>query len=787
MLRRYVTFIVRYRIAVMLAAVTISVFFGSKVGSLRVVVDPNDNLPQEHPYVIASNEIERVFGGRNLVIIGVESASGNVFQANVLEKIQRITDGVLEIPGVIRSNVISLAARKAKDIVGTEEGMVVRQLMETVPQTPQEIARLKQAVYSNPIYINSIVSQDGRMATIIADFKYDKDFRGYTPIKEQIEAVVDKERDASVRIYTGGISINLAWLEIYSQRMAFLFFISLALIMGILYLSFRSFQGMLIPVITALMSVIWGLGLMGMLSVPIDTFNATTPILIMAVAAGHSVQILKRYYEEYGKLHDSSAAVIESLSKIGPVMLTAGSIAVASFLSLTVFPTLTIRVFGIFTATGILSAVILEMTFIPAFRSFIAAPKRYETEREKIKDWLDRVTNGLTEVIVNKRWGLLFGTLAVVVLLLLGGIQVLVVDNSLKGNFKPDSLVRMDDVPLNAGMGGTNTLYLLIEGPDTDAIKNPAALRAMEAVQRHLQEKYQLVGKTQSLADFMKRMNKAAHADDPKEDRLPDTRELNAQYLLLYSMSGDPGDFDTYVDYEYKSAAIWAYLKTDSTAYIEEVIADLRPFVAQQFPPGYTISIGGGMAQGAALNEVMIKGKLLNIGMIAASIYTISSIVLRSPLAGLLVLIPLSLAVLANFGMMGLTGIRLDIGTAAVSAMAVGVGADYAIYLIYRLREEIQKHGACDAALRVTLATAGKAVIYVALAVGLGYSILMFTGFGLHTRLGFLVATAMVVSCLAAIALLPAMLCIVRPRFAFGNGPAAVATETRGEGLEARG
>lgn len=787
MLRRYVTFIVQYRIVVMLATVAISVFFGSKIGNLRVVVDPNDNLPQEHPYVIASNEIERVFGGRNIVVIGVESASGDVFQPKVLEKIQRITDGVLDIPGVIRSNVISLAARKAKDIVGTEEGMQVRQLMETVPQTPGEIAKLKKAVYANPIYINSIVSQDGKMTTIIADFKSGKDFRGYTPIKNQIDAVINKERDDSVRMYLGGISINLAWLEIYSQRMALLFFISLAIIMGILYLSFRSFQGMLIPVITALMSVIWGLGLMGMLNVPIDTFNATTPILIMAVAAGHSVQILKRYYEEYGKLHDSSAAVIDSLSKIGPVMLTAGSIAVASFLSLTAFPTLTIRVFGIFTATGIFSAVILEMTFIPAFRSFIPAPKRYETEREKIKDWLDLITNGITEVIVNKRWGLLFGTLALLIAILLGGIHILVVDNSLKGNFSEHSIVRTDDVPLNAGMGGTNTLYLLIEGPEADSIKNPAALRAMEAVQNHLQEKYQLVGKTQSLADFMKKMNKAMHADNPKEDRLPDTRELNAQYLLLYSMSGDPGDFDTYVDYEYKSAVIWAYLKTDSTAVIEEIIADLRPFVAKQFPPGYKISIGGGMAQGAALNEVMVQGKLLNIGMIAASIYIISSLVLRSALAGLLVLIPLSLAVLANFGVMGLTGIRLDIGTAAVSAMAVGVGADYAIYLIYRLREEVQKHGACDEALRVALATAGKAVIYVALAVGLGYSILMFTGFGMHTRLGFLVAVAMAVSCLSAITLLPAVLCIVRPRFAFGNGGASVAAQARGTGHEARG
>ncbi|MGH7209278.1 MAG: efflux RND transporter permease subunit [Nitrospiraceae bacterium] len=785
MLRRYVTVIVHFRLVVILAALALSAFFGTRIGNLRVVIDPNANLPQEHPYVIATNEIERVFGGRNLVVIGVESASGEIFQPEILEKIQRITDGVLEIPGVIRSNVISLAARKAKDIVGTEEGMLVRQLMETVPRTPEQMARLRGAAYANPIYLDSILSKDARMALVIADFKLGKELQGYRAIKERVESVVDRERDDRARIYLSGISINLAWLEIYSQRMQYFFFGALGIVMGVLYLSFRSFQGMLVPVMTAVMSVLWGLGLMGLLSIPMDTFNATTPILIMAVAAGHSVQILKRYYEEYGRLHDSPAAVIESLTKIGPVMLTAGSIAVVSFLALTAFPTLTIRIFGVFTAAGILSAVILEMTFIPAFRSLIPAPKRYETERERLRDWLDRLTESLSNLVTGRCWGRVFGTLAVVFTLLLTGISLLHVDNSLKRNFGENSSVRRDDRALNARMGGTNTLYLLIEGPEPDSIKNPAVLRAIDAVQTHLQSGYELVGKTQSLADFLKKMNRAMHADDPQYDRLPESRELIAQYLLLYSMSGDPGDFDTYVDFEYRSAVVWAYLKTDSTAYIERVIRELRPFVGSQFPPEYRVSIGGGMAQGAALNEVMVQGKLLNIGAIAISIYLISSLVLRSAMAGLFVLIPLSLCVLANFGVMGLTGISLDIGTSTVSAMAVGVGADYAIYLIYRLREEMRALGDPDKALRVTLATAGKAVTYVALAVGLGYSILIVTGFVFHARMGFLVAMAMGISCLAAIALLPAMLFMTRPRFVFANPAAGATAQALGPSQEA--
>jgi uncharacterized protein len=767
MFHRYITAIVRYRLIVIVAALVVSVFFATRIGNLRVIVDPNDNLPQEHPYVIATNEIDRMFGGRNLVVIGVESVTGDIFQPAILAKLVRITDGILEIHGVIRSNVMSIAARKAKNIAGTDDGMTVRQLMEEVPQNPRDMAHLRHALYANPIYVDSIVSQRGDMAVVIADFQFGKELQGYRAIKERVDSVINAERDDTVRIYQSGISINLAWLEIYSERMAYLFFAALALIMAVLYLSFRSLQGMLIPILTALMSVIWGLGVMGLLSIPMDTFNATTPILIMAVAAGHSVQILKRYYEEYGRLQSNEQAVIQSFTRIGPVMLTAGSIAVMSFLALTAFPTLTIRVFGIFTAIGIVSAMLIEMTFIPAFRSLLPTPKRYEIERERSADWFDRPVQAIARLILTRRSTVIFGVLGALVIIFVLGMSRLTVDNSLKGNFSADSPVRLDDVPLNAGMGGTNTLYLLIEGPEADSIKTPSVLRAMEAVQAHLQEHYDLVGKTQSLADFLKKMNRAMHADAVEFDRLPESRELTAQYLLLYSMSGDPGDFDTYVDYEYRSAVVWVYLKTDSTAYIERIISDLRTIVPQYFPPEYTVRVGGGMAQGAALNEVMVRGKLLNIGVIATSIYLISSLVLRSTLAGILVLIPLVLAVIANFGIMGWTGIRLDIGTAAVSAMAVGVGADYAIYVIYRLREEIRQHGDPDKGLRTTLGTAGKAVIYVALAVGAGYSILMLTGFGMHARLGFLVAIAMAVSCLGAIVILPAMLYAIRPGFVF--------------------
>ena len=175
-----------------------------------------------------------------------------------------------------------------------------------------------------------------------------------------------------------------------------------------------------------------------------------------------------------------------------------------------------------------------------------------------------------------------------------------------------------------------------------------------------------------------------------------------------------------------------------------------------------------------ALNETMVSGKIWNILQIAGIVFVITSIVLRSPVGGILVLLPLGIAVLTNFGVLGLFGIGLGVGTAAISAMAVGFGADYSIYLLYRLREEVRsrkqeagtKSPEIDDAIKVTLLTAGKAIIFVAAALSAGGLTLLFTGYYLHME-GFLVPLAMITSSLATLIVLPAIVKVVKPGFIY--------------------
>jgi len=340
-------------------------------------MDTTNTLPQLHPYVVATNTVERVFGSKFLVVVGVTPKHGDAVQPPVLEKVQRLTTVFQQTPGVVKANLLSLAARKAKNIHDTADGLDVHPLMEPLPTTPTQIAALKAALQANPTYLNAVISTDWRTAALVVEFQ-DPYAAGHRSVLQAVQTIVEKEREPAVDIAIAGLPIFLTYMELYAERMLILVPLAMLLIGLIYFEAFRTLQGLILPLMTALLAVTWGLGIIGTSAVPVDAFNSMTPILILAVAAGYAVQILKRYYEEYHHLRHTTRlspqdanrlAVVQSITHVGPVMLTAGLIASLSFFSLTVFEIRSIKTFGIFTGVGILSTLTLEMTFLPALRS----------------------------------------------------------------------------------------------------------------------------------------------------------------------------------------------------------------------------------------------------------------------------------------------------------------------------------------------------------------------------------------------------------------------------------
>lgn len=858
-MRSYVEMVLRYRWVVIALIAAATFFLYLRGQALTVIIDPNSIVPRSHPYVATTLKVEEVFGSRYVSVIGITPKSGDVFQTKVLEKVQRITAKLRETPRVVKTNLLSVAARRAKDIRGNADGMEVRQMMSTVPTTPEQMAALKDALQRNTAYMNSVVSSDWKTITILAevrDAKPDelkKKMGGFSFVANKIDEIAAAERDDTVDIVVTGYPQFLAMIEKFSKRMTWLLWAALAIIGIIHWEAFRTLQALILPLLTPLVATWWGKGFMGLANVPLDIFNMSTPILILAVGAGHAVQMLKRYYEEYhhhypkpepttplprilktqgannvvwfvlfllgavpwflytwifpspttppqtalitqwalaaivlvpmayffwyrpykssspASLEASRRAVVDSITQIGPVMITAAIVAACGFFSLYVFDIISIKVFGLFSGIGILSILVVELTMIPALRAVLPPPRDKEARMEREERFWDRITNFYSNTLLGPNRNRIFVIAGVLVAVALMGMSRLQVESALKKYFDPSLPLLQSDAKLNERMAGTNNVYILIEGDKTDAIKDPAVLRAMDELQGFI-TKQPHIGKVMSLAEFIKRMNQSMNGDDPAFFKIPDKQATIAEYLLLYSMSGEPGDFDPYVDYEYRLANMVMFTHSDSTLELNKMWTQVKAFAAEKFPKNIKVSLGGSVAQSSAITEVIVKDKIYNIIQIAGVVFLIASLVFRSFAAGLLVITPLLLSVIVNIGLMGILGMRLNVPTALTSALAIGIGADYAIYMLFRLREELAKGTEEDEAFRKVMRTAGKACLFVASAVAGGYAVQAASrGYYPHTWNALLIATAMLVSVTAALTVMPALVLKFRPKFIF-NG-----------------
>ncbi|MHB8254448.1 MAG: efflux RND transporter permease subunit [Acidiferrobacter sp.] len=781
-IRTYSRWVIKARYVVLGLAVLATAMLAWQATTVHVDNRVRVWVPQHQPFVLTTRAIQRKFGVRNAVVVGIVADSGTIFQRPILEEIRRVQKGLARMPQAVRKDVMSIAATKVRSIRGTAAGMVVHRMMPRIPKDAQGMARLRARVAQNPAYAGLLVSRNDRAAAVIGAFRLSASHPSYLPLYDKIRSIVGPRQGPGYRTYIGGAPSWSASLEQHMHTMPLFFGLAFLVIMIIQFIAFRTLQGAILPMITALLSTVWALGFMGLFSIPMDVLNSVTPILIMAIGTGHSTQMLKRYYEEYERLARKNdgrttqelryAAITEFMVQTGPVMMLAGIIAVLAFLSLTLAPIIMIRHFGLLTAMGIGSVLILEMSFMPALRAILPSPKRsLATDTGPTR--LDRLFDSVADAIVDGKSALIvFGTISCVAALAIGMVR-LRADNTPKDYFGRSSVVRHENRVLNHTFAGTGSIFFRIQGQRRGAIKDPQVLSAMARLQAFL-KRQPGIGKTQSLANFVAQMNQAMHQGNPAYYRIPRNRDLVAQYLFLYSASGSPSDFDNLVDHRYQNAVIWVFAKHDGTTFTEHLYKKAQAAIAREFPPGVRVTMGGGLAETVAINHSVIHEKMENMVQMALVVFLLASLALRSFVGGAYVVTPLILIVLANFGVMGWSGLPLDMGTVTTASLAMGIGADYELYLLFRFREEWVRLGDLREALRISLRTSGRAVLFVTSAIIGGYSVLFFAGFGFYTQLATMVVATMVVSLVLAVVFLRALVVMFKPRFIFSGTMPAV-------------
>ena len=757
-LERYVRALTAHPWVVLLAVLLATAGLAAGIAKLESDFNVERSLPENHPFIEIDRKIRAEFGGRNTIIVGIVPHEADVWRPEILSVVRDVTLDALRLPGVMAHAVVSLAAPSVRYVEDAGGSLTIDYLMRDVPQTPEDIARLRARLESDPQLRGMLVTPDQQAAIVLLDFWSDEDNK---ELAHRALTLAEPHRNAPVAIHMAGEPM-LALMDVeQTAAMARRIPITFLVIAVMLLVSFRSIQGMLIPMLTATLSTTWALGLMGHTGIAIDSWNGAVPILLIAVAAAHSAQMLKRYVEELARLGDNRAAVVESTVRIGPVMIAAGVTAALGFASLALFGVRSISNFGLSCAYGIASAVVLEMTFIPALRTVLPPPRRLPKQGGLTQRLLESLERGI--VRGNGR-PVLIGTGIAILIALAGAAQIRTYGPT-REYMPADFPARLALEAIEEHFEGTVTMTMLYES-EPGAAASATALRHMADLQAEL-ERDHLVLRTASLADIVKTLHRTFNPEDPQPYRVPESQELVAQLLFL----GDSPAFERFTDRARSKALVVAYLRTDDSALVGPVVHRVERWLEAHPPPeGVHVLVAGGAGPTVlAVNEHTTIGKLLNTLVVLLTIYLVSSIVLRSPLGGLYVITPIVVSVVMLFGVIGWAHIRLDMGSASMIAMAAGVGADYAIYFIYRLREERRRIPDDVEALHRALQTSGRAILFVAASIGAGFAVMAFSKFLGMRLFGTLMPTAMLFSCLAALSIMPVLVMRTRPAFIFGE------------------
>lgn len=557
------------------------------------------------------------------------------------------------------------------------------------------------------------------------------------------------------------------------QDMAVMIPLLMAALAVTLFVIFRTGRGVVLPMFAMAATIVWTLGIMVLFDVPLYTISTMLPVILVAVGIGDSVHLMSRYYDRVLENAQQSGKEIVSavMGRLGAPLLTTTVTTMVGFLTLLFAEMPPFIIFGLFTVLGIAISWLLTVTFIPAMLTLMR-PKvgSYLAKRRALR--VHNEQSRLTRLLVQTATYLYHARhAAVAVLFVLVGVAAwgaskLYVDSSWMSDFRKDTeLVQSNDM-FNQRFDGTIFLNVVIEGDHKDAFKSPALLEKVEQLQRY-GESLPHVGSARSVVDYIKSMNKTFHAGDETYNVIPDTATQVGEYLFLFSVSGRPQQLDEVIDFDYQKALVTFAIKTDHTQPLLHIIDSIKGRAAQLFAgDGVQVNYAGSANNSYVWADLLIGSQTLSILLSKLAIFLIAVLLFRSLRIGLFTVVPVSLTTLFVAGYAGFAGIPLDVSTALAAGVAVGVGVDYAIHFIFSYRDEFGRSGDALLAVQQTMRTIGKTIVFNAVVVTVGFAVLLWSQFPPHVKLGYFVASYMVVSCVVALLVLPLLFYFRRPAVA---------------------
>jgi len=745
--------IIRYR---WFLAIGLFLFSMLAASGMRFLTFSNDSrmfFSEENPQLLALEKLEKTYTKVENVLYILLPKSGNIFEKQFLEALEFLTEEAWKIPFSSRVNSLS----NYQNTQAFEDDLMVADLIRNAGSMSDEtIARIKQIATTEPMLLHSLVDEKGSVTAVNINI-IKPDDKSYN-IKDVNKAAIELKKLMETKypfleVYlTGGVMIDVALGEAPERDMKTLIPIMFGLLLFLIFFSLRSVFATFATLTVIILSTVTGLGLSGWLGIVLTPASANAPIIILTLAVADSIHILVTVFYQMRLGTDRKAAIRESIrTNLYPVLITSVSTAIG-FLTMNFSDAPPFRDLGNIVAMGVLAALVYSVFFMPALMAIF--PVRVREQKQSKKNHPFAI---LAEFVIKRRtpifWSILIGILCTS-----SGISKIHLNDEFIKYFDHSYDFRIASDIAAEHLAGLEIIDWDLNAGEEGGINDPKYLQTVEDFANWFREQPE-VRHVYSITGIMKRLNQNMHGDDPAFYKIPEERNLAAQYLLLYEMNLPFGlDLNNRINVDKSSTRMTVSTPNIGTAGVLSLERRGRAWLAEHSPAMNTYGSGLSIIF-SYISERNIHSMLKGSAIALILISLIMIVALRDFKLGILSLLPNLVPAFMAFGVWGLVVGQVGLAVSVMSAMTLGIVVDDTVHFLSKYQRARREHGMnAEDSVRYAFTTVGSAIWVTTLALVGGFTVLAFSGFQINSHMGAMTAITIVFALILDFFFLPTLL-----------------------------
>lgn len=752
MMNTYMTCILRYRVVVLVTILIITIVFVS-IASHGVYSSAIAKLffGEEHPGFLRYQQRIREFANDEMVIVIYKDT--HLFSSASLARLEQVVEQIEALPEIRR--VDSLV--NAQHIFGEGDTLYVEKYMDEALDNQEQIDQVLQNILGDSMYNGLLVSPDGQHAAVMIELEPVDELAGETvpPLVNAIMGMFDQAGFQAQDLHRVGFTSSMA--DVVSQmdfNIKRLFPIGCVVLLVIVFLMFHRFWPVFITLGVSLIGVLWTFGFAVLLDRQINLFISIAPIIIMIVATSDIIHLCSAYLLELAKGLDKTAALLLSATEVGTACFWTSATTFVGFVSLSFVPIPMFRQMGVVLGFGVAVSLLLALTLTPILFSLMKQPEPHTYNASWAQRILGKMLLHIEQLMFRSPWSVV-AVFTIAFAVSSYGSTRINIDTDFYKRFEPHSRTRRDEAYYQEHFAGANFLEIFIDTPQTDDVLDPWIFTKTIEFQRAI-EQLPEVDDVLSLVTLIETIDREMNPAYTPHQMTSWTRELLAQYLLLFEFSGGK-DLDRFVDFDRKTLRMNVRLAENGTQFTYAVGDNIRQSAEQIFDEAADVEITGMMYLLGGFVDQVISGQRRGLIFAFITIMGMMAFMFRSFKIGIWSMLPNILPLLALGGYLGYCWEAVDSDTIIIAMVAIGIGVDDTIHFLSRLRFESAHNSHPDEALKRTFHFSGRAMVTTTVILSAGFLPLGLSDYFTIRIFGTLLPLTLIVAVLADILLVPAL------------------------------